>query len=1147
MRTVFTRVLGRRRVPVLLLLAVVLASTTAWAFWAGKSSGSASGQVGSLSAPQISSVTPGGGTVALNWTTVSAPADGTVSYYVSRDGGAASSACPSSTTPGTQTSCTDTGVSTGSHKYTVTAVWRSWTAKSESASAQVTSGAATHLVLTPATTTPTAGARDNLTITAQDASNNTVTSYAGERSLTFGGASTAGAFHPTVTNNSGAATNFAAATAVSFTNGVATVSGASNGAMTLYKAETAKITVTDGTLSNGSGVSVTVGPATASSFTVPTPSTQNAGTAFNETLTALDAYGNTATGYAGSKTIVFSGPAISPGGKAPSYPASLTFTAGVSAAASITLYNAAATTLNAQEGAIAGSSGSFTVNPAAASSLSLAAATTSPSAGEADNLTITALDAYGNTATSYPSSKSLTFGGASTIGTNKPTVVNASGATVNFGSSTPINFSAGVAKVQGTSNGVMKLYKAETANITVADGTSSNGSGLPVTIGAGPATTFTVPTPSSQTAGSAFEVKLTAKDTYGNTATSLTGARTITFTGPTTSPDGHAPKYPATVNFTSGEGAASITIYDAGSMTLTAEEGSVSGSTSSFSVAAASASELELAAASTSPTAGASDNLTITAVDPFGNTATSYGGNKTLKFGGAATSAEGNHPTVVNAFGSTVSFGSNTTISFSSGVAKTSGSSNGVMKLYKAETANITVSDGSIDNGAGLPVTVSPASPASISVSNPGAQTAGVAFSLTITGKDSYGNAVSGSQALSFSGPSSAPDGTAPTYPSTVSFSGGEGKASVTLADAQSTTITAAQGSIKGTSTSFTVSPAGAAELSLLAADETPTAGVSDNLTITAVDSFGNTATTYTGIRNLTFGGAATLGANHPSVSNNLGATVNFGSPTPISFSSGVAKVTGSNNGVMKLYSAETAKVTVSDGSIGNGSGLTLVVSPGTLTISVTNPGTQTAGTAFNLAISAKDGFGNGLSGTQALTFTGPASSPSEKAPSYPSSVTFSAGLGTASIALYNASATTNVTVSQGSVNGSSGNFVVNAGAAAKLAWNSVTGSAGSAEDLCLFTCTWTGLGKNRSWTAKVSVTDTNGNAVSNIGSGHTVTLTGGPSVGSLNTSSLALPSSGTATTSSSVIYSSSNGFWSSDTFTAHSSPYSDATVLLKK
>ena len=49
-------------------------------------------------------------------------------------------------------------------------------------------GPATHLLLEAASTTPTAGEADNLTITAKDASNNTVGTYSGAHSLIFEGA-----------------------------------------------------------------------------------------------------------------------------------------------------------------------------------------------------------------------------------------------------------------------------------------------------------------------------------------------------------------------------------------------------------------------------------------------------------------------------------------------------------------------------------------------------------------------------------------------------------------------------------------------------------------------------------------------------------------------------------------------------------------------------------------------------------------------------------------------------------------------------------------------------------------------------------------------------------------------------------------------
>ena len=71
------------------------------------------------------------------------------------------------------------------------------------------------------------------------------------------------------------------------------------------------------------------------------------------------------------------------------------------------------------------------------------------------------------------------------MGTHNPTVSNATGTAVNFGSNTAITFANGVATVTGTNNGVMTLYKVGAANIVVSDGTINNGTGLAVTVGAG--------------------------------------------------------------------------------------------------------------------------------------------------------------------------------------------------------------------------------------------------------------------------------------------------------------------------------------------------------------------------------------------------------------------------------------------------------------------------------------------------------------------------------------------------------------------------------------------------------------------------------------------------------------------------------------
>jgi hypothetical protein len=135
-------------------LALVLVATAAVvsAFWTGSGQASNSATVATLEAPTISSATTGAETVALSWSAVTPPSEGTVEYYVTRDGSTASAGCPSSSSRSTATSCTDTNVPVGAHKYKVTAVWRSWTSTGVEQTVTVAYGPATHLVLEAAST-----------------------------------------------------------------------------------------------------------------------------------------------------------------------------------------------------------------------------------------------------------------------------------------------------------------------------------------------------------------------------------------------------------------------------------------------------------------------------------------------------------------------------------------------------------------------------------------------------------------------------------------------------------------------------------------------------------------------------------------------------------------------------------------------------------------------------------------------------------------------------------------------------------------------------------------------------------------------------------------------------------------------------------
>src|ERR1039458_8259856 len=153
-----------RRITATTVIALSSLASGAFAYWSNAGEGSASASLATLSAPTISSATPGAETAELAWSAITPPGTGTVEYYVTRDGGAPSSGCPSSSSRSAATSCTDTGVSIGTHEYTVTAVWRGWTARSAARSVTIAFGPATHFQLEAASTTPTAGEADNLTI-----------------------------------------------------------------------------------------------------------------------------------------------------------------------------------------------------------------------------------------------------------------------------------------------------------------------------------------------------------------------------------------------------------------------------------------------------------------------------------------------------------------------------------------------------------------------------------------------------------------------------------------------------------------------------------------------------------------------------------------------------------------------------------------------------------------------------------------------------------------------------------------------------------------------------------------------------------------------------------------------------------------------
>ncbi len=658
-------------------LALIATIGVASAYWTGSGQASTSANLATLPAPTITLSTTGAETVELTWSAATAPAEGTVVYFVSRDGGAASAGCPGSSSHSTVLSCTDTNVPVGAHKYVITAVWRSWTSASEERTVTVAYGPVTHLVLEAAGTTPAAGEADNLTVIAKDASNDTVPTYAGAHSLVFEGAGEAiSGAKPVVVDSAGVERSFGEATEIGFSEGKATVSSAINGVMKLYKAEAAHIKVKEGSLNNGAGLAVTVkAAATTKKLALAALGEQTAGTAFNETVTATDEYGNTTTGYTGAKTIAWSGPANAPSGQAPVYPATVTFAAGVGTA-SIKLYDAQSATLKAKEGTIEGTSGSFTVKAGATKKLTVPTPS-EQEAGVAFNVTLTATDESGNPTTTYAGTKTIAWSGPA----NAP-----SGQAPEYPvSASSVTFTAGV----GTASS-LKLYDAQSTTLKAKESTIEGTTGT-FTVKAAAASSFSVPTPAEQAAGTAFNETVTAWDAWHNTAKTYAGTKTLMWSGPANAPSGQAPLYPATVTFAAGVGTASIKPYDAQSATLKAKEGTIEGVSGSFTVKAGATKKLSVPTPSEQEAAVAF-NVTLTATDEWGNLAKTYTGAKTLVWSTPASSPNGTAPEYPAAA---------TAVTFTEGVGTASS-----LKLYDAQITTLKAKEGSTVEGTSSAFTV---------------------------------------------------------------------------------------------------------------------------------------------------------------------------------------------------------------------------------------------------------------------------------------------------------------------------------------------------------------------------------------------------------------------------------------------------------
>jgi ELWxxDGT repeat protein len=438
-----------------------------------------------------------------------------------------------------------------------------------------------HLVVTGPSGS-TARSAFAVTVTAVNQFNNPVPNYTG--TVTF-------------TSPDNRATLPASYTFTAADQGVHTFTG-----VVLVQAGAGSVTAQDTVTGTIKGTAaVTVAPAAAVSLQVSAPPTTAAGVGFLITVTALDVFGNVATGYVGTVGFASSDPAAA-------LPASYAFTAADQGVYTVTVTLKTAgqqtvTATDAQTGTITGQV-ALRVQPAAAAQFSVTVSNPTPTAGNAVTVTVTALDPYGNTATGYRGTVHFTSTDAqATLPADYTFLASDNGRHVFSQLATFRTAGAQAVSATDTANG----------GITGSAG---------ATVRPGAATHFLVaPSTTTPTAGVSFTVTVTALDAYGNVATGFQGLAQFLSSDPLA-------VLPKTYLFKvsdSGKHTFRLTLKTAGAQTVTvraAGNHAVNG-TAAVTVVPAVGTQLQVNAPSTA-TAGGAVAVTVTVLDVFGNVATGY-------------------------------------------------------------------------------------------------------------------------------------------------------------------------------------------------------------------------------------------------------------------------------------------------------------------------------------------------------------------------------------------------------------------------------------------------------------------------------------------------------------------------------------------
>jgi hypothetical protein len=330
---------------------------------------------------------------------------------------------------------------------------------------------------------------------------------------------------------------------------------------------------------------------------------------------------------------------------------------------------------------LSGCGGSSTPPPPVATHFSVTAATSTATAGMPFTITVTALDAAGQMVVTYSGTVHFTS-------SNGHAVQPASG---------PLTSGTGTFSVALNTSGDQTITVTDTASLT---GTSS-----PITVRAAVATQFSMtPATSTPTAGTPFNITVTAMDASSNVVTSYSGSVHLSSSDAQFVP-------PSDSGLPNGTGTFQVTLKTAGAQSITATDTvtpSITGG-SSLNVNAGAATHLSVSAP-TAATAGIQFSFTVTPLDAYSNVANTYTGMVHFSSNDIQAALPAN-ATFVNGTGTfsvTLKTIENTTLTATdTATASITGSSSPITVVTNAPTHFALVTPGNTMTRASFNVTVS--------------------------------------------------------------------------------------------------------------------------------------------------------------------------------------------------------------------------------------------------------------------------------------------------------------------------------------------------------------------------------------------------------------------------------------------------------